>query len=664
MGIGIKPNKMKNKWLLAAALLIALPLMMTAKVTLPPYFSDHMVLQHSADVKLCGTADPGSTVKVKPSWGSAVRTVSDGDGRWSVTLHTPGPGGPHRLSISDGEKLTLSDILCGEVWLCGGQSNMEMKIEDKVTGWEQELAETAIHGNIRLLRVAKRISAKPVDAIDIENGGWTSVTPETLAPFSAAAWFFGKEIAARTGMPVGLIESCWGGTIIESWTSDRTLGSLDRFRDQIQMLREMPDDREARKVLYEKQIAGWEEQMAKVDPAYTDGRLTWAQTGIDLKDWTPCKVPGYLQFQGIPGCHGYFWMRRDVELPASWAGQDVELLAGLVDDNDFTWFNGTFVGHTELCIFQRRYPVPGRVVRAGVNTIALRVRDDGGLSGIMGGDENLLIRNLATGETLPISGDWYVRETVDPGLAPPFPIDLDNNYNGPTTLYNSMIHPLRDYRIRGAIWYQGESNSSAAADYKVYLPAMIRDWRLAWGYEFPFYFAQISNYMKRKDGMEHSEWAELREAQLQTLSVANTGMAVLIDIGDADDIHPKNKAEVGRRLALNALYGTYGQDVVPCGPVYAGYAIEGDRIRIRFTHTEGGLQPADGQALEGFWIAGPDRVFHPGQAVIDGDTVVVGSPDVENAIAVRYAWADNPPCNLCNGARLPASPFRTDSWEH
>jgi sialate O-acetylesterase len=225
-----------------------------------------------------------------------------------------------------------------------------------------------------------------------------------------------------------------------------------------------------------------------------------------------------------------------------------------------------------------------------------------------------------------------------------------------------MIHPLRDYRIRGVIWYQGEPNSSAAADYKVYMPAMIRDWRLAWGYDFPFYFAQIASYMKEQTGPERSEWAELREAQLQSLNVAGTGMAVLIDIGEANDIHPKNKAEVGRRLALNALYGTYGQDLIPCGPVYEGCTIEGDRIRVRFRWAEG-LQTSDGAALKGFWIAGPDRIFHPGTAVIDGETVVVSSPEVENAVSVRYGWADNPPCNLVNGAHLPASPFRTDCWE-
>ena len=647
----------------AATMMMAMSLPLHAKVTMPPFFSDHMVLQHSADVKLWGTAEPGATVKIKASWkGGHAKTVAGPDGCWSLTLRTPGPGGPHTLTVSDGEKLTFSDILTGEVWLCGGQSNMEMKIEDKVTGWEQELAESATHGNIRLLHVSKRISAKPVDTIDIENGGWTTVTPETLSPFSATAWFYGKEIAARTGMPVGLIESCWGGTLIESWTSARTLGPIGRFQAQIDMLKEMPDDKQARHLIFEQQVARWEEEMAKVDFAYTDGRLVWAQPEADLEGWTACKVPGYLQWQGLSGYHGFFWMRREVELPASWAGQDLELRLGGVDDDDCTWFNGEFVGHTELCVIQRRYAIPGRLVRAGRNTIAVRVRDSGGLSGIMGDDSNLHLRNLATGEMIPISGDWLCRETVDPGKTPVFPIDLDNNFNGPTTLYNAMIHPLRDYRIRGVIWYQGESNSSAAADYKVYMPALIRDWRQVWGYDFPFYFAQIASDMKEQTGPERSEWAELREAQLQSLAVAGTGMAVLIDIGEAGDIHPKNKADVGRRLALNALYGTYGQDVIPSGPLYAGYSIEGDRIRIRFDWAQG-LQTADGEALKGFWIAGPDRVFHPGTAVIDGETVVVSSPEVSNALSVRYGWANNPPCNLVNDAMLPASPFRTDCWE-
>ena len=462
-------------------------------------------------------------------------------------------------------------------------------------------------------------------------------------------------------MPIGLIESCWGGTLIESWTSGRTLGQIGRFKEQLEQMASLPPTKEERKVWFEDGIKEWEKKMSKVDPAYKEGRLVWGLPGADPDGWSKCQVPGYLQLQGLEGYHGFFWMRKDVEIPASWAGKDLDLLLGMVDDNDCAFFDGEFVGHTELCIFQRNYKVPGELVTPGIHTISVRVRDDGGLSGIMGGEDNLLLRG--PDGTMTLTGEWLCRETVNPSEAPLFPIDLDNNYSGPTTLYNSMIYPLRDYRIRGVIWYQGESNSSAAADYKVYMPAMIRDWRQTWGYDFPFYYAQISNYMKRQTGPERSEWAELREAQLQSLSVEGTGMAVLIDVGDANDIHPKNKAEVGRRLALNALAGTYGKDVVASGPLYEGYSIEGDRIRIRFTHTEGGLRTSDGKPLEGFWMAGPDREFHPAEAVIDGETVVVSCKLADNAISVRYAWADNPSCNLTNGSGLPASPFRTDYWD-
>ena len=247
--------------------------------------------------------------------------------------------------------------------------------------------------------------------------------------------------------------------------------------------------------------------------------------------------------------------------------------------------------------------------------------------------------------------------------APLFPVNLDVDVNFPTVLYNAMIHPLRDYRIRGAIWYQGESNTSEAQFYKVLMPAMIRDWRLAWGYEFPFYYAQIANFMDEQTGPEHSDWAALREAQLQSLAVRNTGMAVLIDIGEAADIHPKNKPEAGRRLALQALAGTYGRSVEPDGPLYAGYSIEGDAIRLRFTHAEGGLATSDGGPLKGFYIAGPDEVFHPAEAVIEGETVVVSAESVTIPVAVRYGWANNPPCNLVGATGLPASPLRTDTWK-
>ena len=654
---------MNIRLFLASVLIAGQPALTTAKVVLPPFFSDNMVLQHSSDVRFWGTAKPGANVKVTPSWdGNVLTTKASDNGSWELTLHTPAPGGPYSITVSDGKKTVLDNVLCGEVWLCGGQSNMEMKIEDKVTGWEKELAEAASHGKIRLLRVTKSISAQPTDDISIENGGWTTCSEETLRPFSAAAWFFGKDLEKELDVPIGLIESCWGGTIIESWTSANTMGKIGRFKAQLDQIASLPPTKEERKEQFEKGILEWEKEMAAIDPAYSDGKLVWGMPGASEEGWSKCTVPGFLQFQGLEGYHGFFWMRKDVNIPESWAGKDLQLLLGTVDDNDCTFFDGVFVGHTELCIFQREYKVPGDIVKPGLHTISLRVRDDGGLSGIMGDVNNLVLKG-PDGTSIPLTGEWLCRETVNPADAPLFPIDLDNNYSGPTTLYNSMIYPLRDYKIRGVIWYQGESNASAAADYKVYMPAMIRDWRQTWGYDFPFYFAQITAYSKEQTGPEHSEWAQLREAQLQSLTVENTGMAVLIDIGDANDIHPKNKVDVGRRLALNALAGTYGKDVVFSGPIYSGYSIEGNSIRISFNHVEGGLFTSDGKQPEGFWMAGPDRIFHKAEAKIEGDTVVVTCKEVDNAISVRYAWADNPRCNLINGHRLPASPFRTDYWE-
>ena len=653
-----------KKIILTAALaLAAISTDLSAKITLPPFISDNMVLQHSATVELWGTAKAGAKVKVTPSWdGSAVRTRASEDGSWSVKLNTPGPGGPYSVSFSDGDgkPLKISNVLCGEVWLCGGQSNMEMPVGGswgKVLGWKDELARAGEYGNIRLLRVERAVSPRPEESVAVADGAWTECSEWSLNEFSATAWFFGKYLSEQLGVPVGLVESCWGGTIIEAWTSAGTLGRMDRYKPTLDQMAELPQTREERAEAFNSKLAAWEKEMCAGDPKCASAFTP----GSDTRGWTPGKAPGYLQNQGIEGMHGYFWMKKDVMIPESWAGHDLDLHLGYVDDNDFTYFNGECLGHTEGCIFLRNYKVPGRLVKAGLNSIAIRVMDTGGLSGITG-EESLLSLGLPEGGSIPLAGEWLCSEISDIGDAPVFPVNMDVDPNLPSALYNSMIWPLRRLRIKGAIWYQGESNASDAARYKILMPAMIRDWRLLWGYDFPFYYAQIANYLEEQKGAERSEWAELREAQLQSLAVENTGMAVLIDIGEAGDIHPKNKPEVGRRLALNALALTYGRDVVYSGPLYDGYSIEGASLRIRFTHTDGGLKSADGGPLKGFWMAGLDGKFLPATAVIDGDTVVVSCPEVDNAVSVRYAWANNPPCNLVNGAGLPASPFRTDSW--
>ena len=301
------------------------------------------------------------------------------------------------------------------------------------------------------------------------------------------------------------------------------------------------------------------------------------------------------------------------------------------------------------------------LVKAGKATVAVRVMDTGGKGGIFG-DANSIALAKSDSEKLPLAGQWKYKVSMGLGDAPDMPVNTATEPNYPTFLFNAMINPLVDYAIRGAIWYQGEANVARAAQYRDLLPLMIHDWRQHWGYAFPFYIVQLPNYMKAQEGPEESEWAELREAQKHALRLENTGLAVCIDVGDGDDLHPKNKPAVGRRLSLVARALTYGEQIPYSGPVYEGYRIEGNTIRIDFSHTDKGLKTSDGGPVRGFYIAGPDHKFHAAKAVIEGNTVVVSSDGVRFPVGVRYAWANNPVCNLSNGAGLPAGPFRTDDW--
>jgi len=410
------------------------------------------------------------------------------------------------------------------------------------------------------------------------------------------------------------------------------------------------------------------------DPGNKGEALGYAATSFDAADWKMMKLPQTIEAAGLD-IDGAVWFRKEVEVPASWAGKDLLLSLGPIDDFDVTYFNGARVGAMGSEIqnsyaVPRRYKVYGSVVRAGRNLIAVRVFDRGGSGGFTGVQEQMSLAPAAGRKTdaVALAGDW--RYKVELALEPkkpdwgtrPNPPGA-NNQNSPTVLFNAMIAPLTPYAIRGAIWYQGESNAGRAYQYRTLFPAMIRNWRAAWGEgNFPFYFVQLANWQPMKPQPGESEWAELREAQMMTLREPHTGMAVIIDIGDTKDIHPRNKADVGHRLAVRALADTYSQKIEPSGPLYEAQSIEGNKIRIKFKHVDGGLTTAGAGPPEGFAIAGADHKFHWAEARIDGDNVVVWSNEVPQPVAVRYGWADNPDCNLYNKADLPASPFRTDDW--
>lgn len=626
-------------------------------------FTDNMILQQRSRTAIWGEAEPGRKVTISASWAKkqSWETTADANGRWRTEIATPAAGGPYTLTLSDGEPVVLKNVLIGEIWICSGQSNMEMRMADRVTDYEAEMAEADDYPQIRLLHIENTASPKPLDEAAVRYGGWQVCSGEHIADFSAAAYFFGKELHRRLKVPVGLIETCWGGTVAEAWTSSEALAEIPAFADKLRTLEHLPQSPDERQRLFEEQMAVWMENMTSADPGFDKGRPLWAGSEYDDSGWRQFDVPGFVQEQGLKEFSGFIWMRREVEIPESWAGCELTLSLAAVDDNDCTYFNGTEVGHTEGWMTPRVYTIPASLVKPGKATIAVRVMDTGGSGGIYG-DRECLTLSKSADERIELAGPWRGRIAMRLSEAPEMPVNTARDVNYPAFLYNAMIHPLVGYGMRGAIWYQGEANVDRAAQYADLLPLMIRDWRRRWESDFPFYIVQLANFMAVQQDAEESAWAELREAQQQTLHLENTGIALAIDIGDAFDIHPKNKREVGRRLALQALNKTYGRKVVCSGPVYDTYAIEDNTIRIRFSHTDNGLCTSDGGAVEGFYIAGADHRFHRAAASIEDNTVVVSSPEVAFPVAVRYAWANNPVANLCNGAGLPAGPFRTDRW--
>lgn len=370
-----------------------------------------------------------------------------------------------------------------------------------------------------------------------------------------------------------------------------------------------------------------------------------------------------MQDQGLKGFNGIVWFRKTIDIPAAWAGKELTLNVGVIDDNDFTYFNGVQVGHTEGWMTSRSYKIPKELVKKGPAVISVRVMDTGGTGGINGSPESISIQRSKS-DAVPMAGDWKYQVSLNVKEIPQMPVNIANEPNVHSFLFNAMLNPLIPYSIKGAIWYQGESNAGQAYQYRELMPLMITDWRNRWGYDFPFYMVQLASFTAQQKTPVESGWAELREAQTQTaLHLKNTGMAVIIDAGEEFDIHPKNKQTVGKRLALAARAQTYGEKIPYSGPMYDTYQIEGNKIRIYFKHTDGGLKTKNNEALKGFTIAGVDHKFHWADAVIEGNTIVVSSPEVALPISVRYAWADYPIYNLYNGADLPADPFRTDDWQ-
>ena len=620
-------------------------------------FSDHMILQRDRPVPVWGWSQPDERVTVAFA-GQTKTATADAAGKWLVTLD-PLPASTEPRELVAGE-CRIENVLVGDVWLCSGQSNMQWPVESCTNGAAEVAA--ANHPHLRLITVPQVAKLGPQSEIDAV---WAECSSERVKSFAAAAYFFGREVLQATGIPTGLIASTWGATRIEPWLSRAGLvtdpggqvivAEMEAWLASPASQSPKPFDQEQ-----------WEHEQGNADPGNTGLAQGWAALDFADGQWPVMELPTPWQFAGY-NLSGVFWFRRAVTVPAASAGQELVLHLGACDKADTTYFNGVPVGAIGFetknsWSTPRVYRIPGHLVRPGRNVIATRVYSNFFQGGMIGPAEEMQL--VGTGTKIPLTGAWRYQIEHDFGyIEPPMmpgPKPGAGNPNTPAILFDSMITPLVPAAIRGVLWYQGESNVPRARHYRQLFPLLIRDWRRAFGQpDLPFYFVQIANYDAPVTAPVQCGHAELREAQTLTLSEPHTGMAVAVDIGDARDVHPKNKQAVGQRLARHALAKVYGRPVVCDGPLYRAHRVEGDTIRITFD-SAAGLTTNDGAPVKGFAIAGRDKKFEWAEAQIAGETIVVRSAKVRAPVAVRYAWANNPAVNLYNAAGLPAAPFRTD----
>lgn len=617
-----------------------------SKIWLSPVISDGMVLQRNSIVRIWGRGMASKEIRLNFLGEEYITQVGE-DGSWDIILKDLKPGGPYDMVIyHDGEEKSIRDILVGDVWVLAGQSNMQIPISRTLDLFEEEV-KGASNNNIRQFTVPMVYDFHgPVD--ELSDGKWVSVTPETIYSFSAIGYFFSKRIYDKHRIPIGLLFTAIGGTPAEAWISEESLMSFDRFKE---VLSQCKDDSYVQGIINSENENNnkWYHELFKADEGLKD--IPWYGERYNDSNWRDIHLPASFRGTELEPIRGSVWLRKEVIIPEHLAGKEGKLVLGTVVDADDTYINGIMVGNTGYLYPPRRYKIPAGLLRAGKNTITVRMLMTQNIGGFVT-DMPYFIK--IEGEEIPISGTWKYRVgAITKAQAPTTFFQYK-----PTGVYNGMIYPLRKYSIAGVLWYQGESNTGYPYDYKDLFEAVIADWRKLWKREeLPFYYVQLANHCPWRLEPEVSGWAYVREAQRQTMKVPNTGMAVIIDVGMYNDLHPWDKKSVGERLALWALNGVYGEDQVCSGPIYSHMIVEGNKARLFFDYVGSGLT-IKGDRLETFEVCGEDGVFHTAEANIDENSVVVSGKKVSKPQKVRYAWADNPGgANLYNMEGLPASPF-------
>ncbi len=660
MNLNFKMKTLCIRQLIASLILLLLSIFVHGNVKLPVLISDGMVLQRDSKINIWGWASPGEKVQIKFNK-KTVNTVTDSDGNWKISLPPMKAGGPYNMEVKGNNTITINDILIGDVWFCSGQSNMVLNMERVKEKYPDDIA-SANFPEIRNFFIP---TASDVASIhkDLPPGKWVSASPENVPGFGAVTFFFARSIYKEYKVPIGIINSSVGGTPIEAWTSEEGLKEFPQLKSRIEKLKDTVYLNAILRAARRRPETG---QKPPVNPRSMDtgtsGPRPWYDISYVPEGWHKFWLPGYWDDQGVRGLNGVVWFRKEVNVPESMTGKPAKLFMGRIVDADQIYINGVLSGTITYQYPPRRYDLPSSLLKPGKNIIVIRVTNNSGKGGFVPDKPYVLV---AGKDSIDLRGAWLYKVgqvfrplTFEPGRGNPT-ITMQNE---PAGLYNTMIAPALNYTLKGFIWYQGEANTGKPKEYQQLFPALVSDWRNKWQQgTLPFLFVQLPNFMEVQYLPSESQWAELRSGQLKSLSVPNTAMAVTIDAGEWNDIHPLEKKVVGERLALAARKLAYGNDkIIYSGPVYKSSVKDADSIKIEFDHIGSGLAIKGGGDLNYFAIAGADKKFVWAEARIENDHVIVWSDEIKNPVFVRYAWADNPEsANLYNIEGLPASPFES-----